>query len=184
MINHHAAIYSCFRTNRTHLKDDFYAIGALRKGRPDTPFEDDLLLFLGVESISDVTFFKRVQFGDAVFHSRMYKRVSRRNSFTVAYQKENGTRYGQIEVFFVVPRDPAMTCGAVIVPMLKSDQHICAQHEVLGSPIHHIVALQQPNKNRFDVVLLEDIIDVCLYMKFSDSEVGYAAHFPNHFEKD
>ena len=77
-----------------------------------------------------------------------------------------------------------MTYGAVIAPMSKSCQHICECHELLGNPIHHIFSLQHPNKDRFDIVLLEDIIDVCLYMKFSDNEVGYAAHFPNQFEKD
>ena len=33
------------------------------------PFEDDLLLFLGIETVCEVKFFNRVQFGDAVFHS-------------------------------------------------------------------------------------------------------------------
>ena len=84
----------------------------------------------------------------------------------------------------MVPEDPAMACGAVIAPMSKSDQHVCEWHGVLGYPVLHIVSLHDPNKNRFDIVNLEDIIDICLYMKFSDSEIGYAAHFPNHFEKD
>ena len=84
----------------------------------------------------------------------------------------------------MVLQDPAVICGAVIAPMSKSVQHICECHEVLDNPIQHIVSLQHPSKNRFDTVLNENIIDVCLYMKFSDSEVGYAAHFPNNFEKD
>ena len=75
-------------------------------------------------------------------------------------------------------------------PMPKSSGVLCESHEVLGNAVNHIVPLHQPKKNRFDIiplediVPLEDIIDVCLYIKFSDSEVGYAAHFPNHFEKD
>ena len=52
------------------------------------PFEDDLLLFLGIETVCKVKFFNRVQFGDAVFHSRKYKRVTRRNNFTVTYQQQ------------------------------------------------------------------------------------------------
>ena len=72
------------RTNRTPLKDDFYAVGALKKGKStNADHEDDLLLFLGVESISDVTFFSRLQIGEGVFHSRAYKRVSRRNNYTI-----------------------------------------------------------------------------------------------------
>ncbi|RMX49072.1 hypothetical protein pdam_00003959 [Pocillopora damicornis] len=57
------------KTNRTPLKEDFYAVGALKKGKStNADYEDDLLLFLGVESISDVTFFSRLQIG-GVFHS-------------------------------------------------------------------------------------------------------------------
>ena len=166
------------------MENQFYAIGALKKGTPGAPFEDDLLLFLRVESIECVSFFKRLQIGDAVLHSQMYKRVSRRNSFTVAYSKGEGTSYGQIEVFFVLKEDPRMTCGAIIAPMSEADEVICERHAVLGSLVEHIVPLQQARRNIFDIVPFKDIIDVCLYMKFSDNEVGYAAHFPNHFEKD
>ena len=66
----------------------------------------------------------------------------------------------------------------------KSNKLICESHVVLGSIVDHIVPLHQVKKNRFHIVSFEDIIDVCMYMKFSDGEVGYAAHFPNHFEKD
>lgn len=172
------------RTNWTHLRNELYAIGALKKGTPGEPFEDDLLLFLGVESIGCVTFYKRLQIGDAVFHSELYKRVSRRNSFTVAYTKGKDTSYEQIQVFFLLKEDPRVTCGAIIAPMSKSNELICESHVVLGSIVDHIVPLHQAKKNRFDIAPFEDIIYVCLYMKFSDSEVGYAAHFPNHFEKD
>ena len=94
------------------------------------------------------------------------------------------------EIFLLVKETSRMACGAVIAPMPKSSGVLCESHEVLGNAVNHIVPLHQPKKNRFDIiplediVLLEDIIDVCLYIKFSDSEVGYAAHFPNHFEKD
>ena len=77
-----------------------------------------------------------------------------------------------------------MTCGAIIAPMSEADEVICERHAVLGSLVEHIVPLQLARRNIFDIVPFKDIIDVCLYMKFSDNEVGYAAHFPNHFEKD
>ena len=77
-----------------------------------------------------------------------------------------------------------MTCGAIIAPMSMSNELICESHVVLGSIVDHIVPLHQVKKNRFHIVPFEDVIDVCMDMKFSDSEVGYAAHFSNHFEKD
>ena len=106
------------RTNRTPLKDDFYAICALKKGKStNVDYEDDHLLFLGVESITDVTFFSRLQIGEAVFHSREYKRVSRRNNYTIACQQGDSICYGYIETFFSVRNNPRVACGAVSAPM-------------------------------------------------------------------
>ena len=88
------------------------------------------------------------------------------------------------EIFLLVKETSRMTCGAVIAPMPKSSGVLCESHEVLGNAVNHIVPLHQPKKNRFNIIPLEDIIDACLYIKFSGSEVAYAAHFPNYFEKD
>ena len=106
------------------------------------------------------------------------------NSFTVAYTKGRGTSYEQIQVFFPLKEDPRMTCGAIIAPMSKSNELICESHVVMGCVVDHIVPLHQVKKNRFHIVSFEDIINVCMYVEFSDSEVGCAAYFPNHFEKD
>ena len=35
-----------------HLKDEFFAVGALKKGTPGAPFEDDLMLHLGVDPLN------------------------------------------------------------------------------------------------------------------------------------
>lgn len=181
----HSGNYFIVRTNRTHLKEDYFAVGALKQRRSaDADYDDDLLTFLGVESISEVTFFSRLQIGGATFHSRTYKRVFRRNNYTIAYQQGESICYGQIEVFFVVRDDPRMSCGAVVSKLTVSNQHVCKLHEVLGNPVTHIVCLQKPNRNRFTVVPLEDIIDICVYMEFSDCTLGYAALFPNHIERD
>ena len=174
------------RTNRTQLKGEFYAVGALRKGKStNAPYEEDLLLHLGIESISEITFFSRLKVGEAVFHSRAYKRVSRRNNFTVAYHKGETIAYGQIEEFFIVEDKPGLVCGAVIATMPIDGSCISKNNQMLGArPVNHIVCLRQPDKNRFDVVSPEGLLDVCVYMKFSDTVVGYAAHFANHIEKD
>ena len=120
-----------------------------------------------------------------MIHSTAYKRVSRRNNFTVAYHKGETIAYGQVEEFFVVEDKPRLVCGAVIAPMPIDGSRICENNQVFGAiPVNHIVCLRQPDKNRFDVVSLVGLLDVCVYMKFSDTVVGYAAHFANHIEKD
>jgi len=139
-----------------------------------------------MESLSEVTFFSRLQIGGATFHSRNYKRVTRRNNYTIAYQQGESSicSYGQIEVFFVVRDYPKMNCGAVVTPLTVSSQHVCNISEVLGNPVTHIVCLHKPNRKRFTVVPLRDIIDICVYMEFSDCNLGYVALFPNHIERD
>ena len=121
-----------------------------------------------------------------MFHSKQYKRVSRRNTFTVAYRLEGSPSldYGQIEIFFRAPVGSRTLFGAVLKPLSRASQSICKQHEVLGRPVSHIIALHHPHRHLFVIVPLENIIDVCVYMAFSDSEVHYAAHFPNHLERD
>ena len=59
-----------------HLKNEFFAIGALKKGTPGAPFEEDLLLCLGVESIECVTFFKRLQCSDYQCSNGLYVNIS------------------------------------------------------------------------------------------------------------
>ena len=113
-----------YRSNKTHLRDDFYAVGALKHGSCKTePFEDDLKTFLGLESLSPVKYFIRLQVGSSVFHSRLYKRVSRRNTYTVAYrQKESSSiNYGLIQVFFKAPVGSRISCGAVVVPLSRAN---------------------------------------------------------------
>ena len=144
----------------------------------------NLLGFLGVESISDVTFFSRDQIADAVFHSRAYKRVSRWNNYTIAYWQRRSICYGQIEVFFVTADERRMVCGAAVSTMSMSGRRLCKWHDILGSPVSHIVCLHQPNRRRFADVPLNEIVNVCVYMKFTDSDLGYAAHFANHIERD
>ncbi|PFX13602.1 hypothetical protein AWC38_SpisGene22296 [Stylophora pistillata] len=143
------------------VTDHFYAVGAMKKGKStNADYEDDLPLFLGVESISDVTFFSRLQIREAVFHSRAYKRISRRNNYAIAYQQGDSIYYGYIEAFFSVRSNPSVACGAVIAPMSISGRHVCKSHEVLGNLISHIVCLHEPNKNRFTVAPPKDIIDI------------------------
>lgn len=66
--------FSC-SNNRKQLKEDYYAVIALRKRTSgDVDYEEDLS-FLGVKSADELTIFSRLQTRGAVIHSRSYKRV-------------------------------------------------------------------------------------------------------------
>lgn len=178
-------IISYNRSNRTQLSGHFYAVGAMRKGCLNPELEDDVLLSLGFDSLSSIQFFTRLQAGDKVLHSRMYKRVSKRNTFTVAYKdSKSNVKYGQIETFFKAPNSCSRLYGAVIRPMVKMGDDICEPHVVFGRQAHHIVTVGQPAKHSCILISLEDILEVCLYIQFDGSNIGYAIHFVNHVEKD
>ncbi|KAK2556257.1 hypothetical protein P5673_021878 [Acropora cervicornis] len=101
----------------------------------------------------------------------MYKRVSRRNSSTIMYRQGASINYGQIEVFFKGPVNSQTNyryCGAVISPMQRATQGLCEKHPVLGMPAHHIVTLKKPSNIHF---VMENIIDVCVFMGTQDSDV-------------
>lgn len=152
------------RSNKTHLKDDFYVVSALKSGSCTTePFVDDLQAFLGLDSLSSVKFFTRLQAGSAVFHSKQYKRVSRRNTFTVAYRldERHSLEYGQIELFFKAPVGSRTSCGAVVKPLSRTSKGICEQHKVLGRPVSHIVALHHPH--RYLLFPLKTLISVFIW---------------------
>ena len=82
-----------YKTNRTCLRDELYAIGKLKEGIPGEPREDDLMLSTRVESISSTKFFNYLQLGDAVFHSQAYRGITRRNHHTDAYAQEEEITY-------------------------------------------------------------------------------------------
>ena len=68
--------FSYDRNIRKHVKEHFYAVGAMRKECLNP--EDDVALSLGLDSLFSVHFFTRLQAGDKVLHSWMFKRVSKR----------------------------------------------------------------------------------------------------------
>ncbi len=77
-----------------------------------------------------------------------------------------------------------MAYGAVVSKLAVSSQHVCKLYEVLGKPVTHIVCLKKPRRNRFPVVPLDNVIDICVNMEFSDFVLRYAALFPNHIHRD
>ena len=114
------------RTNRTFLRDEFYAIAKLEEGVPPEPCKHDLVLSTRVESISSIKFFNHLQLGDAVFYSQAYRGITKRNHHTDTYAQQGDIRYQQKEVFFIMvvkDVDSVMTCGAVLAQMPKSEKH-------------------------------------------------------------
>lgn len=88
------------RDNRTPVAEGINVVGALRNGGLRPEFEDDVVSGLEVDSLNEVKFFTRVEIRDRIIHSRAYKRVSVRNSYTVSYKDNNKIKYGQLSWSF------------------------------------------------------------------------------------
>ena len=74
--------------------------------------------------------------------------------------------YGQVDVFFNVPGDlnAIISSGAVVLPMSKISGGVCEQHVILGMPATHIVTLSKPNRLCSEIIALDDLLELCLYM--------------------
>lgn len=187
-------LLSLQRHNRTRIRKDLYIIGALKTftGCCKPGIEDDVISGLGVSSLNEVKMFTRLQMEDCVIQSRLYKRVSRRNTFTVAYKEKNALKYGQIEVFVKASapdHKSNMEYGAVLFPLEKiPDEGKCITdvNEVLGiNPIGDFVAaVKPPQMDRCTLIGLDQISEVCVYMEFKPSKVAYIARLPNAYERD
>lgn len=177
------------RDNRTPVAEGINVVGALRNGGLRPEFEDDVMSGLEVDSLNEVKFFTRVEIRDRIIHSRAYKRVSVRNSYTVSYKDNNKIKYGQVEVFVQAssPQNDSIQYAAVILPFLKQTGFVCPTNEVLGvCPVTHIVCWYPPLNDHCVLVPIDNIEDICVCMELRDtgSPVVYIAHFPNHIEKD
>lgn len=87
------------REKRTPIGEGINIVGTLRNGGLRPEFEDDVVSGLEVASLSEIKFFTRVEMRGCIIHSRAYKRVSVRNSYTVSYKNNNEIKYRQVEGF-------------------------------------------------------------------------------------
>lgn len=177
------------KENRTPIGEGINIVGTLRSGGLRPEFEDDVVSGLEVDSLNEVKFFARVQIRGRIIHSRAYKRVSVRNSYTVSYKDSNKIKYGQVEVFVQArsPRNDSVQYAAVILPFLEQTGFMCPTHEVLGvCPVTHIACCYPPLNDQCVLVPINNIEDICVCMESRNtgSPVVYIARFPNHIEKD
>lgn len=128
-------------------------------------FEDDVVSGLEVDSLNEVKFFTRVQIRGRIIHSQAYKRVSVRNSYTVAYKESNKIKYRQVEVFVQAssPWNGSVQYAVVILPFLEQTGFVCPTHEVLGvCPVTHIVCWYPPLNDQCVLVPIDNIEDICV----------------------
>ena len=85
------------------IGQDIYKLAAASKCILDENVKGKLLQLLGMTPFGTVKKFNSVKIGREVFHGKAYARVSKRNSYTVVYNKQPGQveSYGQVQFFLL-----------------------------------------------------------------------------------
>ena len=91
----------------TPIGQDIFKLGAASKCTLDENVKAKLLQVLGMTPFGTVRKFNRIKIGREVLHGKAYARVSKRNSYTVVYNKQPGQveSYGHVQ-FFILHQPP------------------------------------------------------------------------------
>ena len=115
----------------------------------------------------------RVEVQGAVFYSRCYERVKKRNSYTVVYcNKSNSRKFAFIEYFLYI--------GKKVIAILRELLPVhasCKDHFDLSTSVVDTVS-SVSIADRFDVCFVEDI----LFIDFNN--MAYVALFPSSLAFD
>lgn len=177
------------RDNRIPIGDGIFIVGSLKNAGLRPELEDDVIAGLEVDSLNKVKFFTRLQVRGRIIHSKAYKRVSVRNSYTISYKDGSHLKYGQVEVFVQAtnPQDSSVKYAAVL-PFKNKVGFVCGTHKALRiCPVTHIVSWHPPSNDQCVLIPINCIEDICICMDSKDTDrlqAIYIARFPNHVEKD
>ena len=189
-----------FRTcNENSLERNIYTVGAVSKVKL-TPLQLRLVCeYLGKEP-SHYQTFSKIRIRSDIFHSRIYQRSSKRNSFTTAYDSEEGSiDIGQIEIFAQVyvpcQRHVQMTkcscspaVNVAIVSKMKpqnAEGYRLSDDKLSGANVSFIKVMYPCNGRCICVVPLSKILCKCVYIEIEDRpNVVYACRRPNQCDKE
>ena len=127
-----------------------------------------------------------------VVHSSRYKRVSKRNTFTVVYKNCFGKCYGYVQKYIKVlfACSNTMKCNNACICQKYQYLAILQTPHVLpniftgdnytGSTLDHLIPVT--HKTFLDVCFVHDILDISC--KVSCPKNNYIVMFPNKYEKD
>uniref|UniRef100_A0A7M5V8Y5 Uncharacterized protein n=1 Tax=Clytia hemisphaerica TaxID=252671 RepID=A0A7M5V8Y5_9CNID len=160
----------------TKATGDFVAsgiktIGILSKLDPDFP-EKSIISHI-YPAISDMMRFKRLYFHGCIVQSKAYKRVTKRNTYTIYYHGRFGYSYGFIKYFLKVSLEAKTEYLAII-------EIVTVRKDTMLNGIEHIIPIK--SSNNIDVCKVADILEVCSSLSLASGD--YIAHFPNKLEND
>ena len=133
--------------------------------------------------------FLRMRRGSDVYHSKDYKRVKCRNSYTIKYVSDkNEISYAQVIFFFQVQTPevctPTVQNLALVTPLQKKADTLI-QDCITGARASHIQVTEKPNEDKLQVIPVSRILEKCVYIDVTDfPDRSFVIPFPNRCEKD
>ena len=146
-------------------------------------------------SIYKVYRFDRILLGSRVFHSKSYKKPTKRNSFTVAYIDRSGSlSFGYVKYYTKCMLkcknkafcDRKCYCkvpqyAAVMERALPLDRAIEQNLQVPSLP--HIKPFKK-DTTELDCCTIDNIMKMCVSIKMPKVDIDFICRFPNLIESD
>ena len=116
----------------------------------------------------------RIEIRGTVLYTRQYKRVKKRNSYTIVYDKNNSKQFGSIEYFVFIHEKVV----AVLKPILPLNVN-CKEHFNLSTTILDEISFVHPVyvSHTFTFCFVEEIVSKCLFVDFNLDK--YIVQFPS-----
>jgi hypothetical protein len=176
------------RNRDVHLEEDYYAVGAtwIRDiGQECVTAVCNCLQFMPVKNVC----FNRMRKGTDMFHSKMYTRVSRRNSYTVMYMDADSVQYGLVQ-FYLQSYPPcrhgiqcAKECNcspqnlAILTELVECADQFCV-------PSQTVTVVERSNTQVLKAVFLKSLKRKCVLIDLKNDADLYVCRIPNLVEKD
>ncbi|XP_028407832.1 uncharacterized protein LOC114530409 [Dendronephthya gigantea] len=181
--------------NEVQLSTECFAIGGA-SWRQLSPVEFDMFskTFGSVPPNMKVQTFSRIRKAKCIYHSKMYKRVQSRNSYTIRFaDQDNESGYGLIEYF--AQFKPVCLCVEVeckcpsfnfaVVSTLSKINMSLIDDDITHATVPNIIVVAPTEPNKIQIIDIAKIQNKCTYMEFCDSPHHvFLAQFPNSVETD
>lgn len=193
-----------FRECRFEFAPGCFAIGALKVRKfGENVYEDAAITSALQGQAGKCEMFSRCEVNNKMMHSMSYKRVTKRNTYTVFYVTENEEQcYGQVLYYFSNTPACNSVCSANCnfhIPTYWALIHKMPFSEISMLDFNHdddslkfpiavkspqICALKKPLPDAFHVIPISEILEVVSCVEFADDNVLFVSHTPNQIEKD
>lgn len=183
-------------TRETEIEQGIFAMGGVEQKQVDERTFCALADYFGYGPESTGTkVFTRMRRGNDVYHSKDYKKVKCRNSYTIKYfSSKNEVSYAQV-IFYLQIQKPCVIPGpemstptvynlALVSPLEKKGDSLI-QDSITGACASHIQVIKKSNQNKVEVIPISCILAKCVYIDVADfPDRSFVISFPNRCEKD